>query len=147
AEHEASAAEEIERRDLLGQQQRMALGHEHDAGTELHPPGHARGARECDERIDEVRIRLGDDTVLRAGEAARGMHRDERMLSAPEGFEAERFDLLRHEGDVHQIGGPPDGDPDVHLRASRSDAATCDTARLPESSSRPIATNPWSMPP
>ena len=71
AEQESAAAEEIERRDLLGQQQRVALGDEHDAGAELDALRHARGAGERHERIDEVRVALGDDAVGRAGEAAR----------------------------------------------------------------------------
>ena len=88
AEEEAPAAEEIEGRDFLGQEQRMSLGNEHDPRPELDAARGARGAREGDEGIDEVRVGLGDDPVLGAREAALRLHGNERVLGAPERLEA-----------------------------------------------------------
>jgi hypothetical protein len=99
------AAEEIERRDLLGQQQRVPLGDQHDARGELDAARRPRGAGQGDERVDEVRVALRDHAVGRSLKAALRLHRDERMLGAPERFEAELLGLLRHEADVDQIGG------------------------------------------
>src|SRR4030095_704700 len=100
-----TAAEEVERRDLLGQQQRVALGNQHDAGSELDRLCRSRGAGEGHERIDEMRVALGDDAVGRAREAARRAYRNERMLGAPERFETELLGLSGHEGDGEVISG------------------------------------------
>src|SRR5713101_1488231 len=118
AEEEAPAAEEVEGRDLLGQEQRMPLGDEDDAGPELDAARGARGARQGHEGIDEVRVGLGNDPVLGAREAALRLHGNERVLGAPERLEAELFGLSGHGADIHEVGGQGYGDSDVHGESS-----------------------------
>src|SRR5712691_1303295 len=96
----------------------MPLGDEHDSRPELDAARGARGAREGDEGIDEVRVRLGDDPVLGAREPALRLHGNERVLGAPERLEAELFGLPGHGPDVHEVGGQGNGNSDVHSYSS-----------------------------
>ena len=118
AEEEAPAAEEVEGGHFLGEQQRVPLGDQDDPGPELDAARSPRGARERDERVDEVRVALRDHAVLRAREATGRLHRDERMLGAPERLEAELFGLPGHEADVDEVRGQGNRDADVHRGAS-----------------------------
>jgi hypothetical protein len=116
AEEEPAAAEEIERRDLLREQERVALRHERDAGAELHLRRHTRRASQSDERVDEMRVRLGDDAVGRAREAARAVDRHDRVLGAPQRLEAQALGDPRDERWIDAVRGKRDGDADVHGR-------------------------------
>ena len=53
-EQEAAAAEEVERRDLLGQEQGIPLRHQGDPRSELEPRRHARGPGERGQRAGAV---------------------------------------------------------------------------------------------
>src|SRR5712691_3427486 len=53
-------------------------------------------------------------TVLGGPEALGRLHRDERVLGAPERLEAEVFGLLGHEADVDEVRGQGNRDADVH---------------------------------
>src|SRR5262252_7450268 len=114
AEEEAPAAEEVERGDLLGQDQRVPLRHEDDARAELDAARHAGGAGEGHEGVDEVPIAFGNDTVRRPWESALRVHGNEGMLGAPEGLEAQLLDFASHEADVDEMGGQGYGDADIH---------------------------------
>src|SRR6266545_4692266 len=88
--------------DLLGEEERMPLGDEDDARAELDAAGHAGGPGQSHERIDEMRIALGNDAVRGPGEAAGRMHGNERMLGAPERLETELLGFRGHEADVDE---------------------------------------------
>jgi hypothetical protein len=120
AEEEAAAAEVVERRDFFGEQQRVTLGHEHDAGAELDARGRSRGACQRHEGIHEVGVGLGDHAVGGAGEAALRVHGDERVLGAPERLEAKGLGLGRHRAHVDEIGGQRNRNADVHQNATGS---------------------------
>ena len=57
------------------------------------------------------------NVFLGAGKAARRVDRDERMLRAPERFEAQRFGRAGHGSDVDLVGGQRHRDSDVHEEA------------------------------
>src|SRR5207253_2296985 len=59
AEQEAAAREEVERRDLLGGRDRVALDQEADARAELQPSRDRSRRRERDEEIMRVPVLLG----------------------------------------------------------------------------------------
>jgi len=88
AEHEPAAAAQIEPSQSPWPQQRVALGDPAPipVGAHVLVTAEARGERH--ERIDEVRVALGDDAVGRAAKRLGRVHGDERC-SAHRTIEAE----------------------------------------------------------
>src|SRR5262249_48518292 len=74
----------------------------------------ARCAGQRDERIHEVRVALGHDPVRGSGEPTRRVYGHDRMLSAPERFEAKRLGCSRHGRDVHAVRWERHRETDVH---------------------------------
>jgi hypothetical protein len=74
AEEEPSIREQIEARDRLGQRDRVVLDDETDARPDLQVLGDGRGRGEPDERVERVRVLLGQGATAPERRApARGM--------------------------------------------------------------------------
>ena len=92
AEHEPTAALAVQRGDGLGRHDRVALGHETDAGADHQAVGHRRRHRQGDERVERALVLLGQFGVPRGwrGPAA---DRDVRVLGHVERAQPPVLDL------------------------------------------------------
>ena len=112
AEQEPAAREEIERGDLLGRRDRVALDHEADTGPEQQPLRRHGGGGEGQERIEGLPVLGGQVRAAGPGAAAAG--RDVGVLGHEQRLEAP---LLGRPGELRRadrVPGREDRDSKVH---------------------------------
>ncbi len=142
-EGEAAAAEQVERRRLLGDQDRVVLWEEEDAGRQRDRPGGGGGEAEASERIQPVGVgRDRDGAVLVVG-IGRGRPVDhDHVLAGPEPGEAGVLGRPRHRIDDVPARARADSegvetDPRRHrLRPFRIDTGYDPAVRVPAAATR-----------
>ena len=101
AEDEAPAAVAVEGGDLLGEEQRVALGHEQDARPDSDVGGRRRRQGHGNDRVHEAgHLPAGEDRRI-----AGALDGRDGMVGDPERLEAGVLDVLRHDGGVDVDGG------------------------------------------
>ena len=101
-EDEAAVGVPVQGGDLLGQQQRVALGHQADAGAQLDRCRYRRRPGQGHERVDDAPVLFRDDAVRRAGVRRCCPDRKNRVFRHPERLETQLLGPLRQE---RRIGG------------------------------------------
>src|SRR5215470_19586112 len=98
-----ATGEVIERGDLLGQEEWVALRDQTNPCPELDRLRHRRGPRQADEGVNQVSIERRDGTAQ--GKGRDGRHRHNRVLREPKGIKAQLLSSLRQYSWVNGIGG------------------------------------------
>src|SRR5439155_6330448 len=93
AEEASAAGQPVERGDLLGRRDRIALDDEADAGPELEAPGRPGRHHQRDERVVGRPVVAGK--LAAAGPGAPPARGDVRVLREPHRFEAAFLELPR----------------------------------------------------
>ena len=83
AKEKAAFGKIVERGNLFGQEQRIALWYQRNAGPEPERGGDSRGPGECDEGVEEPAIGLRDLAIRRTREGRGALHRHDRMFPDP----------------------------------------------------------------
>ena len=91
AEEEASAGDHVQAGDLLGQRDRLVLGHKTDAGAQLELGRRAGRRAQPDERVVNAAVLVGQRTVGRAGELRLAIDGHMHVLRREERVEAALF--------------------------------------------------------
>ena len=103
AELETATAITVKGGNLFGQQQRVALGDQGDAGAQLYLGGDGRRPGQGDIWVGEMGVGPGNlSTGGREGTVAVDWHCG--VLGVPDGLETQVFSLLGHESRVDGIG-------------------------------------------
>ena len=118
AEQEPAARVHIQSRDLLGQQQRIALRHQTDARSQLHSTCNRGCPAERDERINDVRVHLWDDAVRRTGPRRTRLHRQNGMLGHPQRLETDLLGPLGKCRYINRVVCREGRNTDVHSQRS-----------------------------
>ena len=118
AKQETSARIVIQRGDLLGQQQRVALRHEANPGAQLDLRGRGRGPSQRHKRVGNNPDRSRNRLIRSHGIAHGGMHRQNRMFRDPKRGKAQFFGLFRHHRRVRRLAGRETEYANVHMLSS-----------------------------
>ena len=124
AEQEAAPAQQVERGDLFGQHQRVALRHQGDARAQLDGAGRPGRLRQRDVGIGEMRVRPGNHAVVGAGKGAGRFHRHNRVFAVPQGVESKLLRLARHERRVDGVCGQRHRHANVHINLRSLNTST-----------------------
>ena len=118
AESHATAGEHVEGGQLLGQDHRVPLGHDQDAGRQVDGRGHPGQVRQPDQRIGDrgvVVARHLPRRVIGVGRLVAGGH--DHVLDGPERLEAHLFGPSGEGGGAVRLGegsGVGEDDAEVH---------------------------------
>jgi len=111
---EAAAGGQIEGGGLLGEEDRVVLGDEEDAGAEPEPAGDGGDHGEGDQGIEEPGEAVVDGGAARVDGGAGA--RPAGVLGEEEGLEAVLLQQVAGGADVGRVGGRGVVDADVHRR-------------------------------
>src|SRR4029077_13650022 len=124
AERDPAAAQRIDTRDRFGENQRVALRHQADAGREANPAGACGDITHRDEGIGEIDIAGGEKlAVVRVGIGRFVVIEEHDMLGRPERREAEPIGMLRNELQcawARALAHPDSADTYLHLYFGRT---------------------------
>ena len=104
AEYKAPVAVPVKDGNLLGQNQRVALRHQSNAGAKPDFAGNRRGHCQRNVRFGKVPVSPGN-FAPGGRKGAGAVHRQDGMLVIPDGLEAQLLGLLGNERRVKGIGG------------------------------------------
>ena len=127
AEDHSPAGEVVERRQLLGEDHRVALRQDEDAGGEANAFGRRGDVGEPDQRVGDRRIlAAGHPAVVGVGIRRPVPRRDDDVLHRPQRLEAVGFGSRgeRRSGvRLDERAGVGEGDPELHERMLGGDPA------------------------
>ena len=98
--NKSAARVKIERRNALGEIDRVVLGNQQHTRAKAQGSGRGSGDRQGDKGVGHQQIRIGDRLPGRSSGTHRRVHRNDRVLGQPQRFEPE---LLAAGGELPKV--------------------------------------------